>query len=84
VDRAQALDLAHRARRLYVKVGQETLRFDADTRPLDDARAAEYLVHADGLMRVPVLIRGDLLVRGYTEELYHEALDGAATQEERR
>lgn len=27
-------------------------------------------------MRVPVLVWGDLLVRGYTEELYREALDG--------
>jgi hypothetical protein len=27
-------------------------------------------------MRVPVLVRDDLLVRGYTEELYREALDG--------
>jgi hypothetical protein len=27
-------------------------------------------------MRVPVLVRDDFLVRGYTEELYREALDG--------
>ena len=35
-----------------------------------------YLVHDDGLMRVPVLVWDDLLIRGYTEELYREALDG--------
>ena len=29
-------------------------------------------------MRVPVLVQCDLLVRGYTEELYREALDGLA------
>jgi hypothetical protein len=34
-----------------------------------------YLVHEDGFMRVPVLILGDLLVRGYTEELYAEAVE---------
>ena len=42
---------------------------------LTDEQARAWLVHDDGLMRVPVLIRGDLLVRGYTEELYREALD---------
>jgi len=33
---------------------------------------AGYLVHEDGFMRVPVLVMADLLVRGYTEALYHE------------
>jgi hypothetical protein len=31
-------------------------------------------VHEDGFMRVPVLVRGDLIVRGYTEALYRDAL----------
>ncbi len=30
-------------------------------------------------MRVPVLVCEDLLVRGFTEELYGEALDGLQT-----
>ncbi len=30
-------------------------------------------------MRVPVLVCDDLLVRGFTEELYREALDGRDT-----
>jgi hypothetical protein len=38
--------------------------------------AVRHLVHEDGFMRVPVLILGDLLVRGYTEALYAEALGG--------
>jgi len=75
VDGAGALELARGARRLLVKVGQETLRFDRSHEPLADAQASRWLVHDDGLLRVPVLTRGDLLVRGYTEELYHEALD---------
>ena len=37
---------------------------------------ADYLVHEDGWMRVPVLIDGRLLVRGYTEALYEAALGG--------
>ena len=43
--------------------------------PLADADAAKYLVHQDGLLRVPVLVIGDVLVRGYTDALYREALD---------
>ena len=39
------------------------------------AETAKYLVHQDGLLRVPVLVIGDVLVRGYTDALYREALD---------
>ena len=34
----------------------------------------DWLLHEDGLLRVPVLVWGDLLVRGYTDELYERAL----------
>jgi hypothetical protein len=34
-------------------------------------------VHRDGFLNVPVLLVGDLLVRGYTPELYREALEVA-------
>lgn len=36
--------------------------------------AERYLVHEDGFLRVPLLILDDLFVRGYTEDLYREAL----------
>ena len=72
--------LARGARRLLIKASPETLRFDAARNPLTDAQLRAYLVHEDGLMRVPVLISGDLLVRGYTEELYTEALDAPEGQ----
>lgn len=75
MDEAGARVLARDARRFLIKAGQETLRFDGTRSPLTDAQLRAYLVHEDGLLRVPVLIRGDLLVRGYTEELYAEALD---------
>lgn len=85
VDRAGALALARAARRLLIKTGQETLRFDVGRHPLTEAEAFRYLVHDDGLMRIPVLVWGELLVRGYTEELYREALDApAATKGEAR
>jgi hypothetical protein len=57
-----------------VKVGGDTLRFDAAQNPISRADAEAYLVHEDGFLRVPVLVVGDLIVRGYTEEIYREAL----------
>ena len=39
-----------------------------------DTDVLKYLVHEDGFLRVPVLVLGDLLVRGFTEDLYREAL----------
>ena len=78
MDRDATLAIARRARRLLIKAGADVVRLDADCDPLDDAGAERYLVHEDGFMRVPVLILGDLLVRGYTEALYAEAL-GAPT-----
>jgi hypothetical protein len=71
VDSAATLALARSARRMVVKVGDALIRLDA---PFADADAARYLVHEDGFLKVPVLLVGDLLVRGYTEELYREAL----------
>jgi hypothetical protein len=76
VDRATTLALAQRARRFVVKVGADTLRFDQATNPITEEQVHSYLVHEDGFLRVPVL--GDLLVRGYTEEIYHEALEPVA------
>lgn len=75
MDRAGALALARRAGRLLVKAGAEVRRIDGGA-ALAEAEAARHLVHEDGLLRVPVLVLGDLLVRGYTEDLYREALDG--------
>ena len=70
VGREETLRLARQARELYVKHGQEVLHFEAGTSPITDAEVLTYLVHEDGGLRVPVLVWGGLLVRGYTEELY--------------
>ena len=75
VDRQATLALARRARRLLVKVGSDIVRFGADRPPITEAAILAHLVHEDGLMRVPVLVLGDLVVRGFTEALYGEALD---------
>ncbi len=71
VDRAATLALARGARTLLVKSGDGVLCLDA---PLADADVVHHLVHEDGFLRVPVLVLGDVLVRGYTEALYREAL----------
>jgi len=62
-----------------VKVGAETVRLDRAAGPVSDAEALRYLLHEDGLLRVPVLLLGDLLVRGFTDELYREALGQSAS-----
>jgi arsenate reductase-like glutaredoxin family protein len=76
VDRAATLALARRARRLLIKTGNAVVRIDTALTPFTDADAAHYLVHEDGFLRVPVLVVDDVLVRGYTEDLYQEVLDG--------
>jgi hypothetical protein len=59
VDEASTLALARRARHFLIKAGQETLRIDTARSPLTDAQIRAYLVHEDGLMRVPVLVWSD-------------------------
>ena len=74
VDRDSALRLARGATRFLVKTGAGFVRRDAVEEPVSDAQALDWLLHEDGLLRVPVLVWGDLLVRGYTDELYARAL----------
>ena len=85
VDKKAALELARGARRFLIKTGPGFLRRDADREPVSEAQAIEWLLHEDGLLRVPVLVWGDMLVRGYTDELYEQALSqGPAPGGERR
>ena len=74
IDRDGALRLARAARRFLVKTGAGFLERDAAREPESEAEALEWLLHEDGLLRVPVLVWGDLLVRGFTDELYERAL----------
>jgi hypothetical protein len=77
VDRAATLAIARGARQILVKSGDAIVRLDG---PLSEADATKYLVPQDGFLRVPVLLIGDVLVRGYTDALYREALDRAKTR----
>jgi len=76
VDREAALALAGKARRFFIKAGKGFVMHDADREPVSEARALEWLLHDDGLLRVPALVWGDMLVRGYTDDLYKHALAG--------
>ena len=71
LDREETLALARRAREAWIKAGDELLHL---TRPLTEADVDQYLLHEDGFLRVPVLVDGDRLVRGFTEPLYRQAL----------
>ena len=62
------------ARRFLVKTDTGFLERDAARELVSEAQALEWLLHEDGLLRVPVLVWGDVLVRGFTEELYERAL----------
>jgi arsenate reductase-like glutaredoxin family protein len=85
VDRGAALELARAARRFFIKSGAGFVRHDADREPVSEAQALDWLLHEDGLLRVPVLVWGDVLVRGYTDELYEQALSqGPAPGGEKR
>lgn len=57
------------------------MRIDRRHDAMTDEQARAWLVHDDGLMRVPVLVWDDLLVRGYTDELYREALGTSASSD---
>jgi hypothetical protein len=46
---------------------------------MTEAEILAGLVHEDGWMRLPVLVDGPLLVRGYTEALYAQALGRSAS-----
>lgn len=73
------LALGRRARRFLVKSGAAILERDRARDPLGDADLLALLLHEDGWLRVPVLVLDDLLVRGYTEDLYRRALAASPT-----
>jgi arsenate reductase-like glutaredoxin family protein len=77
MDRDATLGIARGARRFLIKTGADVVRLDTERAAVDEDTMARHLVHEDGFMRVPVLVRDDLLVRGYTEPLYREVFTDA-------
>ena len=54
-----------------MKVGNEVREMDAKT-PREDLM--RFLIHEDGFLRIPVLVVGETLVRGWHEEAYRTTL----------
>jgi arsenate reductase-like glutaredoxin family protein len=67
-------ELVRQHRRLWIKVGPAINEWDLDQSEITDEEILRYLVHQDGRLRVPVLSRGLILIRGFTEELYRQVL----------
>ncbi|MFQ5847959.1 MAG: hypothetical protein ACE5IQ_09885 [Candidatus Methylomirabilales bacterium] len=59
---------------LWVKVGSAIQEWDRRHTEITDEEIIRYLVHRDGRLRVPVLSRGPILIRGFTEALYRQIL----------
>lgn len=63
-----------RHRHVYAKAGEEVVEWDQARKPVSDEEITRLFVHQDGRIRVPVLCRDALLIRGYTPELYTRLL----------
>ncbi len=49
-------------------------RWDRDQSEITDEEILRHLIHKDGRLRVPVLSRGPILIRGFTAALYRQIL----------
>ena len=71
------MNLLRPARRFFIKGKGEHLF----PRPGEPGATPEdlrrHFIHEDGMMRVPVLLAGDVAVRGFHPELYRQALAAA-------
>jgi hypothetical protein len=59
-------------------VGEEVFLWDRDQEEVPDEALRRHFVHADGHIRIPVLIIGTTAVRGFLPEIYAELLSPPA------
>ena len=71
------LRLLRPARRFFIKGRGGHLVLERGTATFTDEDLQRHFIHEDGLMRVPVLLVGDLAVRGFEPDLYRQALTAA-------
>ncbi|MBI3015027.1 MAG: hypothetical protein HYY65_08235 [Candidatus Tectomicrobia bacterium] len=74
--KAGALDLAKGVKWIWVKWGKAIIHKNLESEPISPGDLRRYLIHEDGMMRVPVLILGDTLIRGYLPDMYEQVLSG--------
>jgi arsenate reductase-like glutaredoxin family protein len=66
--------MARDARRVIVAKGKKVLSFDLKKDAPDDATLLKHLLGTSGNLRAPTLIVGDVLLVGFNDEAYSEAL----------
>ena len=64
------MDIARRFPMLYVKIGGEIIRWDQREGEIPEADLRRAFVHEDGQLKIPVLIVGGVIVRGFDEATY--------------
>ncbi len=64
-------------RRFFIKGKGEPLVLERGAPGADPETLRHHFIHEDGLLRVPVLLAGDLAVRGFQPDLYRQALAAA-------
>ncbi len=79
VGSVEAMQIAKPFPTLYVKMGGEILRWDQREAAIPEADLKRAFVHEDGQLRIPVLIVGDVIVRGFDELTYARLLAGRRT-----
>ena len=76
---AQAtLELIRPCRRFFVKVGEEVFVWDRDQEEVPEEALRRHFVHLDGFMRIPVLIAGTTVIRGFLPDIYSQVLTQSA------
>ena len=71
---AEAMQIAKRFPTLYVKMSGQVIRWDQRESPIAEADLRRAFVHEDGQLRIPVLVVGDVIVRGFDEMTYARLL----------
>jgi len=71
------MDVLRPARRFFIKGKGEHLVQERDGPGAAPEALRRHFIHEDGMMRVPVLLVGDVAVRGFHPDLYRRALAAA-------
>ena len=74
VTAAATLALVRERRSCHVRWEGSILTWDQEKSPAPEERLRQYFIHEDGGVRVPVLVAGEAIIRGYDEETYRRVL----------
>jgi arsenate reductase-like glutaredoxin family protein len=74
VTAAATLALVRERRSCHVRWEGSILTWNQKQSPAPEERLRQYFIHEDGGIRVPVLVAGEAIIRGYDEETYRRVL----------